>query len=386
MDVKTVIIIRYGEIFLKKKNRGYFERIFKNNIQAVIQDIPHKLTISAGRYYVEDFAEEDTDLLVKRLKKVFGINTMSIGKRVRSDMEEIFSVAKTLCQQNGTFKIETHRADKKFPLNSMEISREIGGRLLATYKGLTVDVHEPDFYVYIDVREDGTTLVFSEFFDGAKGMPVGTAGRGLLMLSGGIDSPVAGYMMAKRGMHVHCLHFHSYPYTNMQAKEKVVELAKILSPYTCGTRLYCVSVTHIQEEIHDKCAPELMVTLLRRFMFRIAEIVAKRNSIQCLITGESLGQVASQTIEGITSSNSVVKKLPVLRPLISFDKNEIIERSMAMGAYETSIQPFEDCCTVFLPKYPAIRPELEYIESEEAKLDVYGLLEEALATLEKIEL
>ncbi len=386
MERQSVIIIRYSEIYLKKKNRGYFERIFKNNIEAVIKDIPHKFTTTAGRYYIENFDENDVEKLVSRLKKVFGIHTMSVGLRVRSDMNDIFYAAKELCRENGSFKVETHRADKKFPLNSVEISREIGGRLLATYKNLTVDVHNPDFYVYLDVREDGTTLVFSEFFDGANGMPVGTAGKGLLMLSGGIDSPVAGYMMAKRGMHVHCLHFHSYPYTNMQAKEKVVDLAKILSPYTCGTRLYCVSVTHIQEQIHEKCAEELMVTLLRRFMFRIAEIVARRNSIQCLITGESLGQVASQTIEGMTSSNSVVKKLPVLRPLVGFDKNEIIEKSKAMEAYETSIQPFEDCCTVFLPKHPAIRPTLEYIEKEESKLDVYGLIEEALASLEKIEL
>jgi thiamine biosynthesis protein ThiI len=386
MQAQSVIIIRYGEIYLKKKNRGYFERIFRNNIEAALKDIPHHLQIAAGRYYIENFAEEDTEKLVKCLKKVFGIHTMSVGKRVPTDMDAIFAAAKELCRKSGTFKVETHRADKTFPLNSMEISREIGGRLLSCYKDLRVDVHEPEFYVYLDVRENGTTLVFSEFFDGIKGMPVGTAGKGLLMLSGGIDSPVAGYMMAKRGMHVHCLHFHSYPYTNMQAKEKVVELAKILSPYTCGTRLFCVSVTHIQEEIHAKCAPELMVTLLRRFMFRIAEIVARRNSIECVITGESLGQVASQTIEGITSSNSVMKKLPVLRPLIGFDKNEIIDRSMAMGAYETSIQPFEDCCTVFLPKYPAIHPELEFIEQEEGKLDIYGLIEEALATIEKFEL
>lgn len=386
MEGQSVIIIRYGEIFLKKKNRGYFERIFKNNIEGVIRDIPHRLSVNSGRYILENYAEEDGEILLKRLKKVFGIHTMSLGKRVPSDMDKIFAAAKELSRQSGTFKVETHRADKTFPLNSMEISRQIGGRLLSTYHGLKVDVHDPDFYIYLDIRENGTTLAFSEFFEGANGMPVGTAGKGLLMLSGGIDSPVAGYMIAKRGMHVHCLHFHSYPYTNEQAKEKVVELAKILSPYTCGTRLFCVSVTHIQEEIHDKCAPELMVTLLRRFMFRIAEIVANRNGIQCLITGESLGQVASQTIEGITSSNSVLKKIPVLRPLIGFDKNDIIEKSMAMGAYETSIQPFEDCCTVFLPDHPAIRPKLDYIESEEAKLDVYALIEEALSTIEKIEL
>ncbi len=216
-------------------------------------------------------------------------------------------------------------------------------------------------------------------------MPVGTAGKGLLLLSGGIDSPVAGYLMAKRGMTVECLHFHSYPYTNDQAKEKVVELSKILSRYSGTAKLRAVSVTRIQEEIHKNCAPELMITLLRRFMYRIAERVAYKVGGQCLITGESLGQVASQTIEGINSSNSVVT-LPVLRPLIGFDKEEIIERSVKMGAYETSIQPFEDCCTVFLPEFPAIKPKMEEILENEKKLDINGLIEEAMETVEVIEL
>ena len=225
--------------------------------------------------------------------------------------------------------------------------------------------------------------MFADFIEGANGMPVGTAGKGLLLLSGGIDSPVAGYMMAKRGLKVDCLHFHSYPYTNMQAKEKVVELANILSQYTCGTNLYSISVTHIQEEIHEHCKPQFMITLLRRFMYRIAERHAKRIGSQCLITGESLGQVASQTIEGMTSSNSVVESLPVLRPLVGFDKSEIIERSIKMGAYETSILPYEDCCTVFLPDFPAIRPNLDEIMREEAKLDVEGLIAEAFSSVEK---
>ena len=249
-----------------------------------------------------------------------------------------------------------------------------------------MDVHTPSFSIRVDIRENGKALVFGEFIEGANGMPVGTAGNGLLLLSGGIDSPVAGHMMAKRGMNVQCLHFHSYPYTNMQAKEKVVELATILSEYTCGTKLYTVSVTHIQEQIHEKCRPELMITLLRRFMYRIAERHALRINAQCLITGESLGQVASQTIEGMTSSNSVVEKLPVLRPLVGFDKNEIIERSVKMGAYDTSILPFEDCCTVFLPDFPAIRPKLRDILHEESKLDVEGLIEEAFASMEKIDI
>ena len=269
-------------------------------------------------------------------------------------------------------------------MTSVEISRVIGGRLLSYYHDLKVDVHEPEFSVYVDIREGGKALVFGEFFEGANGMPVGTAGKGLLLILGGIDSPVAGYMMAKRGMNVDCLHFHSYPYTNMQAKEKVIDLAKTLAQYSCGTHLCTVSVTRIQEEIHKKCRPELMITLLRRFMFRIAERHAKRIGAQCLITGESLGQVASQTIEGVTSSNSVVEELPVLRPLIGFDKNEIIEKSVKMGAYEISILPYEDCCTVFLPDYPATRPKLKDILREEAKLDVEGLIETAFESMDKL--
>ena len=216
-------------------------------------------------------------------------------------------------------------------------------------------------------------------------MPVGTSSKGLLLISGGIDSPVAGYMMAKRGMDVNFLHFHSYPYTNEQAKDKVVELARILSRYTGGEEVSTVKVTHIQEEIHKKCAAELNVTLLRRFMFRIAERVAQMRGAKCLITGESLGQVASQTIEGITSSNAVVM-LPVLRPLIGFDKEEIIVRAKKIGTFETSVLPYEDCCTVFLPEFPAIKPKLSYIEEEEKKLDIEALVQEAIGTLERIPL
>ena len=251
---------------------------------------------------------------------------------------------------------------------------------------ISVDVHEPQFTINIDVRENGTSLVFNEFFKGAGGMPVGTSGKGLLLISGGIDSPVAGHMIAKRGMNIDCIHFHSYPYTNMQARDKVIELARVLSKYTCGTRLNIISVTHIQEEIHKKCNGEYMVTLLRRFMMRIAEKCALKSGAQCLITGESLGQVASQTVEGITSSNSVIKKLPVLRPLCGFDKDEIIERSRAIGAYDISVQPYEDCCTVFLPKHPVIKPTMENILSEEGKLDVEGLIDEAMQSLEVINL
>ncbi len=384
--MEKVIIIRYSEIFLKGKNRGYFENVFASNIEKALSDIPHELKKTSGRYLIEDFDVDETDKIVSRLKKVFGIHSMSIAIKVETDMDKIFEAAKVVSKKSGTFKVESHRADKTFYLNSVEISRKIGGRLLRVYEDLKVDIHEPDFYVYIDLRENGTTLVFSEFFAGPGGMPVGTAGKGLLMISGGIDSPVAGHMIAKRGMKVDCLHFHSYPYTNMQAKQKVVDLAKVLSSYEGGLNLYVVSVTHIQESIHEKCAEDLMVTMLRRFMFRIAERLAKRKKMQCLITGESLGQVASQTIEGMTSSNSVVEDLPILRPLVGFDKNEIIERSVNMGAYDISILPYEDCCTVFLPRHPVIKPKMDYILENEARLDVEGLLNEAFASIEKIEL
>lgn len=267
----------------------------------------------------------------------------------------------------------------------MEINAQIGGRLLDEYSKLKVDVHSPEHTVYLDIRENGMALVFGKFEKGLGGMPIGTSGKGLLLISGGIDSPVAGYMMAKRGMSVELLHFHSYPYTNDGAKEKVRELSKILSTYSLSGRLITFNVAHIQEEIHAKCAPELNVTLLRRFMFRLAERLASEIGAKCLITGESLGQVASQTIEGITSSNAVVT-LPVLRPLIGFDKDEIILLAKKIGTYDTSVLPYEDCCTVFLPEFPAIKPKLSFIEEEEQKLNIDALLSDALATKETIEI
>lgn len=380
--MEKVIIIRYSEIHLKGKNRGYFERVFGINMEKSLKGIKHEIRRQSGRYLIEGFDENDEEEIFEKLGKVFGIHSYSVGLKVESDMDKIFEAAESVCSAAGTFKVVTHRADKNFALNSMQISAEIGGRLLSVNKNIKVDVHEPQFIINIDVRENGTTLVFNKFIKGAGGMPVGTSGKGLLLISGGIDSPVAGHMIAKRGMTLECLHFHSYPYTNLQAKDKVIELSKTLSKYTCGLKLHVVSVTHIQEEIHKNCNGEYMVTLLRRFMMRIAERIALKCGAQCIITGESLGQVASQTIEGITSSNSVIEKLPVLRPLCGFDKDEIIERSRAMGAYEISIQPFEDCCTVFLPKHPVIKPSLQTIAEEEAKLDVERLIGEALKSVE----
>lgn len=382
--MEKVIIIRYCELYLKGKNRGYFERLFAVNIERSLKGIRHELRRKSGRYLIEGFEEDDVDRILAKLCKVFGIHTLSVAYKVTSDFDNIYAAARLVAPVCGTFKVETHRADKSFPMNSMQLSAAIGGRLLDDVKSLTVDVHSPEHVVNIDVREDGTSLVFGGFIKGAGGMPVGSAGKGLLLISGGIDSPVAGHMIAKRGMSLDCVHFHSYPYTNMQAKEKVIDLAKVLSEYACGMNLHVIKVTHIQEEIHKKCNGEYMVTLLRRFMMRIAEKIAESCGAQCIITGESLGQVASQTIEGMTSSNAVIERLPVLRPLCGFDKNEIIERSKDIGTYDISILPYEDCCTVFLPKHPVTRPKMEDVLSEEAKLDVQALVAEALSTLELI--
>lgn len=383
--MEKVIIVRYAEIHLKGKNRGYFERVFCVNLEKALKGLRHELRRTSGRYLVAGFQDRDAEEICERIARVFGVHSYSLGYRVPNDLDSVFEAAKIVSPRDGTFKVDTHRADKKYPMTSPELNAEIGAKLLEEFPALKVDVREPQHVVYLDIREDGSALVFGKFDEGAGGMPVGTSSKGVLLISGGIDSPVAGYMMAKRGMEVEYLHFHSYPYTNEQAKDKVVELARILSRYTGGTSISTVKVTHIQEEIHKKCAAELNVTLLRRFMFRIAERVAKRKGAKCLITGESLGQVASQTIEGITSSNAVVT-LPVLRPLIGFDKEEIIIRAKKIGTFETSVLPYEDCCTVFLPEFPAIKPKLSFIEEEETKLDIEALVNEALDSLERISL
>lgn len=384
--MEKVIIVRYCEIYLKGNNRSFFERVFAENMEKALKGVRHEIRKRSGRYVVENYDVNEEELIIDKLTKVFGVHTLSVALKVQTSMDNIYHAAAEICVKKGTFKVDTHRADKKFPLNSMAINAQIGGRLLDSYKEMKVDIHNPDMLIGIDLREDGTSLVFGNTIKGAGGMPVGTAGKGMLLISGGIDSPVAGHMMAKRGMKIDCIHFHSYPYTNMQAREKVENLAKVLAQYSCGTTLNVVKVTHIQEEIHKKCNGDFMVTLLRRFMMRIAERLAKKSYAQCLITGESLGQVASQTIEGMTSSGSVVESLPILRPLCGFDKNEIIDRSRRMGAYDISILPYEDCCTVFLPRHPVIRPKMEEVLAEEAKLDVEALIEEALSSLEVVKI
>ncbi len=384
--MEKVIIIRYCEIHLKGKNRGYFEKVFMNNLEKSLSGIRHEIRKPSGRYVVENFDEARTDEIVSRLQKVFGTHTLSIAYKVPASMDDIFAAVLAVAPEAGSFKVQANRADKHFPLNSMQINAEVGGRLLEARPALRVDVHAPQHLIGIDVRENGDALVFCGWIKAAGGMPVGTSGKGMLLLSGGIDSPVAGYMIAKRGMTIEALHFHSYPYTNRQAREKVEELAHILAGYTGGLELHVVSVTHIQEAIHKYCPAEMMITLLRRFMMRIAERLCRQTGARCIITGESLGQVASQTIEGMTSSGSVVHELPILRPLVGFDKTEIVERAREIGTFETSILPYEDCCTVFLPKHPLIRPDLAKVAEQEKKLDVEALVAEALASAELVEI
>ncbi len=382
--MRNAIIIRYCEIHLKGKNRGFFEKMLKENIKNSLKDFKFTFTCMHSRYLIEDYDPLDYELITQKLHKIAGVHTYSNALVVENDFEKIFEAACCLCKdKKGTFKVITNRADKTFSPNSMQTSMLLGGKLLEKYnKNLSVDVKNPDFTLYVDIREDGKTFVYNDVVSCLSGMPVGSAGKGLLLISGGIDSPVAGYMMCKRGMKLNCLHFHSFPYTGEAAKEKVIELTKKVGEYNGGINLYVVSFTHIQEAIHEHCPEEFMITIMRRFMMRIAERLAVQQGDQAIITGESLGQVASQTIESITSSNSVVT-MPMLRPLIAFDKLDIIDIAKKIDTYETSILPYEDCCTVFLPKYPAIKPNLERVKKAESKLDVEGLIEEAFKKVEK---
>ena len=381
--MEKAIIIRYCEIHLKGKNRGHFEKLLKENVQKSLKGINHTFTVMHSRYLIENFDESDYEIITEKLRKIAGVHNYSLAYVVPNDFEEILKAAERICEgKKGTFRVTTNRADKTFTPDSMETSMLLGGRLLEKYgNNIKVDVKSPDFTVFVDIREDKKTFVYSETVPCMSGMPVGSAGKGLLLISGGIDSPVAGYMMCKRGMKIECLHFHSFPYTGEAAKEKVKDLTKIVGEYNGGISLHVVSFTHIQEEIHKKCPEEYMITIMRRFMMRIAERLANQRGDQAIITGESLGQVASQTIESITSSNSVVT-MPVLRPLIGFDKLDIIDISKKIEAYETSILPYEDCCTVFLPKFPLIKPNLQKVIYTESKLDVESLIEEAMSNIE----
>lgn len=384
-DLKKVIVIRYSEIFLKGKNFAYFEKKLLSNISEKLEGLA-EVKRTNKRFLVENFDEKKEKKIIEILKTVFGICSISVAVMLDTDLKAIDDYVASLKIKSNTFRVTVNRADKRFPLTSIDYSKSLGGLVLKSNPHLKVDLHNPEVTIYVDIRESGYTLVYTDVIEMSGGMPVGTSGSGLLLLSGGIDSPVAGYMMARRGMTINALHFHSYPYTSQNAKDKVIELAKIMKKYTGGFKLHIVSFTHIQESIHKFCDGDFMITLMRRIMFRIAERLAKQNNYQSIITGENLGQVASQTVESMTVTNAVVNDLPIFRPLISFDKEDISRVAQKIGTFETSILPYEDCCTVFLPKHPVIKPKLEKCLKEESKLDIEELISEALKNIEVIEI
>lgn len=382
--MKKVVSISFGEIALKGANRGFFENQLIRKIRFALRKFENiHVSKDQGKLYIEP-NPEDIEEIIKRVRKVFGIVYVSPCYKIEKDMDSIREAAVYAMKQemeNGksSFKVDTKRADKRYPIKSPDISRDIGGYILENLEGSSVDIHNPDTMVYVDIRT--SAYVYTEKHKGYGGLPVGTNGKGLLLLSGGIDSPVAGFLMAKRGVEVHAIHFHSYPFTSERAEEKVKELANIISLYCGNMKLYSVNLLNIQKEINKNCPEDEMTIISRRFMMRIAEAIAKREGMDALITGESLGQVASQTIQGINVTNSSVS-LPVLRPLIGTDKTDIVEISKDIETYETSILPFEDCCTVFLPKHPVTKPKLEDIEESESVLDVEGLVESAVESAE----
>ena len=383
----NIIVLRYGELYLKGKNRGFFERQLIDNIKHKLKPYKCKLVCHRGRYEVTDFSAEAQSDIIASLKTVFGLKSLSIAQKVESDLGVMSDIILQKLPKTGSFKVETNRADKSFPHTSPQISALLGEMILKESPSLRVDIHTPDIVVNVDVREDRHTYIYTDKEECAGGMPVGSAGKGLLMLSGGIDSPVSGYMMAKRGLSLDAIHFHSYPYTSIQAKEKVVSLAKIMSAYCGRMNLIVVPFTHIQETIHAKCSSNYMITLVRRFMMRIAEKIAFYRDCGCIVNGESLGQVASQTLQSITVTNDVVKSMPVFRPLIGMDKQEIIDISLKIGTYATSILPYEDCCTVFLPDSPITKPTMKNVLAEEEKMgDIAALIEEAVDNVEVIKI
>ena len=355
--MENVILLRYGEIHLKGQNRPYFERVLQSNIEKALEAYKDVRVIKAqGRYFIENVGDDPR--IYDTISRIFGIISFSPALRVAKNMEDIQEAAELQLKDaidaqgglNGlSFKVESRRSDKTFPLTSMELSRTIGAHLLRKFPGIKVDVHNPMVTIHIEVRE--WTYMYHRIIPGAGGMPVGTNGKAVLLLSGGIDSPVAGWMIAKRGVELTAVHFHSFPYTSDRSKEKVIDLCRILTGYCGPIRLYVVPFTRIQQELYQKCPDKMLTLLMRRFMMKIGEIIARREEAGVLITGESLGQVASQTLESLSVTDDAVS-MPVLRPLIGMDKIEIIDMAKKIDTYETSILPYEDCCTIFVPKHP----------------------------------
>lgn len=388
--MERLILVRYGEIYLKGQNRPFFEKMLMNNIKKALEPFGKpKIYKAQGRIYIENLKVEG--IVLDRLSKVFGAIGINPAWKTDKDLEAIQAMVKAVMEdalekatkENLTFKVESRRADKTFPMNSMDLSRKMGGFILKNFPGLKVDVHNPDIKINLEIREHA--YAYHENIPGAGGMPVGTNGKTALLLSGGIDSPVAGWMIAKRGVRLTAVHYHSFPYTSDKAKEKVIDLCRLLTEYCGPIRLHVVPFTEIQQELYEKCPDGLLTVLMRRFMMRIAERIAKKEGAQALVTGESIGQVASQTLEALASTDDVVS-MPVFRPLVGLDKNEIVEISKKINTYETSILPYEDCCTVFVPRHPVTRPKLEKVRQAENIVDVEVLIERALEDVEVYDL
>jgi len=377
--MRQVLLVRFGEVHLKGMNRPFFLKKLTENVRKAVASAGGKVWLSDSRIYVSDM---DIDEAAERVRRVFGIHSVSPAWELEKDFEAIAAKCVELTKDlRGTFKVMARRSDKKFPITSMEMNAEIGGRILHANPNLTVDVHKPQHEVSVEVRDHAYVYVGEIMAVG--GLPMGTGGKALLLLSGGIDSPVAGFQLMRRGVNINAVHFFSFPYTSERAKEKVLELARILGTYGGGMRVFVVPFTEIQMQIHEKCPDSLGTLLMRRYMMRIANRIARQHGAQALITGENLGQVASQTMEALGCTDAVCD-MPVFRPLIGCDKLEITEQAKKIDTYETSILPYEDCCTVFTPRHPTTKPKVEMLIEAEQALDTEALVAEAIANTESV--
>lgn len=386
--MKEIILAYQGEMSLKGLNRATFESVLLKTMRRRLKSLGNfKIYKAQSTMYAEPAGDEDIDAAEERIGKIFGIAAISRAAVCPKDFAVIADTAKEyLCgalRAAKTFKVSAKRSDKTFPMDSMEIARELGGVLLSAYPHLKVDVHHPDVNVTVEIR-DFAAYVHGGKKPGAGGLPVSTSGKAALMLSGGIDSPVASWMIAKRGVALEMVHFFSYPYTSEEAKQKVLTLAKLLTPWCGRLTVHVVPFTAIQEELRRKCPEELFTVLMRRFMMRIAEAVAQRCGAGAIVTGECLGQVASQTMEAMRATTAVTT-LPILRPVVGMDKEEIVRIARKINTFETSILPYEDCCTVFTPRHPRLRPVLGELEAAEAALDVEGLVKAAVDGIERVQ-
>lgn len=389
--MEPVLLVRYAEIHLKGLNRPFFERALMKAIRRALSPAEVNVVREQGRIFVYGLEQDKLLDAANRLRRVFGIHSVSPTYSIEKDWKAIEEAAiqlmdETLAEEGEgehSFKVFSRRADKHFPMRSEDICKEMGHTLLERFPALHVDVREPEIRVGVEIRQE-RAFVYVRELPGAGGMPVGTNGKAMLLISGGIDSPVAGHMIAKRGVAIDAVHFYSYPYTSERARDKVVDLAKIVARYAGHIRLYLVPFTEIQLAIYDNCPSTETTVLMRRQMMKIAELVAEKAGAQALITGEAIGQVASQTIESLTVTNDAVT-MPVFRPLIGFDKEEIIDRAKAIGTFETSILPFEDCCTVFVPQHPVTKPKVDKLRESEALVDFAPMVEKAIADMEIVD-